>query len=377
MREATYRIIHRMNQWDYCWILAATLVIFGCGKSETSKGSGSDATHTTAKVAVEATHVIIGNVPEQLVVTGTTEATQQEKIVAPIAGKLLELNGLEGSSIKAGDLVARIQSKEAVSSEEGAQVMMSEARTPAERAQARRMIELAKQAQNGMTVRSQLSGLVATRSANPGEFVAENQELLSIIAESDIVFVADVPLFDMPKIHIGEPAAIALPTLGNTSAPIAARVYAIKPQADSTGQAAQVIFQFERLPGWLVNALRTGIAGTATITFDMMHNVMLVPKSAVIRNDETNVRTVVTFGPDSLAHSIEVSTGPEMDSLVSVNSDSLKPGMNVITVGNYALADSTHITLVRPGSEASGTVPAGNSDTPSSASSTKPGTSSK
>jgi multidrug efflux pump subunit AcrA (membrane-fusion protein) len=327
-------------------MLLLIAISVGCGKKE-SDSSDSDTSHVSATVAVEATTVITGNVPEQLVVTGHTEATRQEKLVAPIAGRLLTLNGLEGDVVNAGELIATIQSKEAQSSQEGAQVMLAEAKTPAERAQAKRMIALARKDQNGMQVRSTISGLIATRSANSGEFVAENQELLSIIAEGDIVFVADVPLFDMPHVRIGEPATVSLPTLGVYASPIEARVFAIKPQADSSSQAAQVVFQFRNLSPSLARALRTGITGTSTITFDVMHHVMLVPKSAILRNDETNVRTVVTFGPDSISKSIEVQTGPEIDSLVSVESNTLKPGMNVITVGNYALTDSTRITLVR------------------------------
>ncbi len=320
--------------------------VAGCGKKDSSD-NGAAAPAVAAKVAVEATQVTTGNVPEQFVATGHTEATRQEKLVAPIAGRLLALNGLEGDYVSAGELVATIQSKEAQSSQQGAQVMMAEAKTPAERAQAERMIALAKKDQNGMQVHSTISGLIATRSANPGEFVAENQELLSIVSMNDVVFVASVPLFEMPRIRVGESAAIALPSLGPTSAPVEALVFAIKPAADSTSQAAQVIFQFQNLPASFVRALRTGIAGTATITFDVLHQAMLVPKSAVLRNDETNVRTIVTFGPDSLSKSVVVQTGPEMDSLVSVRGDSLRTGMNVITQGNYALADSTRITLTR------------------------------
>src|SRR5579872_1243065 len=267
--------------------LALILLISSCGKKASDSGE-ADTSNVSAKVAVQATQVITGNVPEQLLVTGHTEATKQEKLVAPIAGRLLTLNGLAGDYVNAGELIATIQSKEAQSSQEGAQVMLAQAKTPAERAQAERMIALAKKDQNGMQVRSTISGLIATRSANPGEFVSEDQELLSIIAETDIAFVADVPLFDMPRVRIGEAATISLPTLGTSSAPIAARVFAIKPQADSSSQAAQVVFQFRNLPAWLVRALRTGISGTATITFDVLHNAMLVPKSAVLRNDETN-----------------------------------------------------------------------------------------
>ncbi|HEY3875174.1 MAG TPA: efflux RND transporter periplasmic adaptor subunit, partial [Candidatus Kapabacteria bacterium] len=322
-------------------VIFLAITIAACAKKSSDE---SDDIKTTAKVAVEAAVVTTGNIPMQITVTGHTEATQEEKIVAPIAGKLLSLNGFEGSFVKTGEVIATIQSKEAESSEEGARVMASEAKNSREREQVKRTLELAKDAQNGVTVRASISGLIATRSSNAGEFVAENQELLSIVSMNDIVFVADVPLLDMPHVRIGEAAQVVLPTAGSST--IAATVIAIKPAADSTSQSAHVIFQFRSVPDALVRALRTGIAGTATIIFDVRHGAMLVPKSAVLRNDETNEKTVVTFGLDSMAKSIEVTTGPEIDSMVEVESADLKPGMNVVVVGNYSLADSTRITLV-------------------------------
>jgi RND family efflux transporter MFP subunit len=282
-------------------------------------------------------------VPERLVVTGHTEAVSREKLVAPIAGRLVTLIGTEGMYVKAGDVLATIQSKEAQASEEGARVMLAMARSPEERTRAEHMVALAKKDQNGMQVRSRISGLIASRSANPGEFVTESQELLSIIAEGNISFVAEVPLFKMPQVRIGEAARVSLPMLPGDGFP--ATVLAIKPQADSASQTAKVVFQFSKLPETLVHALRTGIAGTAEIMFDVRRHAMLVPKSAIVRNDETNERTVMTFGADSIAHSVTVDVGPGTDSLVSIESDDLKPGMNVIIEGNYSLADSTRITI--------------------------------
>jgi len=323
-------------------ILLLLLLVVACGKKQ---DSSDEEKQVSAVVPVRAAQVIVGNVPEQLTVTGHTEATEREKITAPIAGRLLALNGLEGMHVEAGELLATIQSKEAESSQAGAQLMLQQAKTPAERAQAERMVSLAKKDQNGVEVRAKISGLIASRSANPGEFVSEDEELLSIIAEGDIVFVADVPLFQMPQVRIGEAATVTLPTLGANGGSIPATVFTIKPQADSSSQSARVVFQFRNRSPFLVRALRTGIAGTATITFDVRHHAMLVPKSAVLRNDETNEEIVMTFGADSIAHSVTVVSGPEIDSLISVQSDDLKPGMNVITEGNYSLADSTRITL--------------------------------
>jgi multidrug efflux pump subunit AcrA (membrane-fusion protein) len=325
-------------------IIFLCLALVACGKKETSKDE--DTTKITAVVPVRATTIITGSVPLRLIVTGHTEAVAREKLVAQIAGRLLTLKGTEGSYVAVGEPLATIQSKEAQSSEEGARVMLSEAKTPAQRAEAERMIALAKQDQNGVVVRSNIAGLIATRSANPGEFVSEDQELFSIVDPSDIVFVADVPLFQISQVRIGEQASVLLPTL--PGGPLSATVFAIKPQADSSSQSGKVVFQFRNLSAQLQHALRIGIAGTAEIVFDVRHNAMLVPKSAVVRDDETDKRTIMTFGSDSIAHSVEIVAGPEIDTLVSIESQELKPGMNIIFEGNYSLADSTRITLNAP-----------------------------
>ncbi len=78
--------------------LTFSLFVASCGKKQSEENSSADTTQAAAKVAVEATEVISGNVPEELVATGHTEATREENIVSPIAGKLLELNGLEEPS---------------------------------------------------------------------------------------------------------------------------------------------------------------------------------------------------------------------------------------------------------------------------------------
>ncbi|MDP4199155.1 MAG: HlyD family efflux transporter periplasmic adaptor subunit [Bacteroidota bacterium] len=333
------------NIWTarLCLMVFVTSVGLGCSKKDTSD---EETNSVMTKVSVRAALVTVGTVPERLVVTGRTEALAKEKLVSPIAGKLISLTGIEGTMVKAGEVLAVIQSKEAQASEEGARVMLGEAKTASQKAEAERMMELAKAGQNGVAVRSRIGGLIATRTANPGEFVSENQELLSIIGPADIDFVADVPLFRMSAIRIGESARITLPTVGAGIAPLQARIIAIKPQADSSGQTAKVVFHFEGLTPTTITFLRTGIVGTAEITFDLRSHAMLVPKSAVVRNDETNEHIVMTFGSDSIAHVVSVTTGPEVDSLVSIESSILKPGMNVITEGNYSLADSTRITLI-------------------------------
>src|SRR5438445_1587239 len=99
----------------------ATVIIFlsliaSCSKKQTS---GEETANVSAVVPVRATAVVTGDVPEQLIVTGHTEAIARERLVCPIAGKLLTLNGTEGTFVKAGEIIATIQSKESQSIIEG------------------------------------------------------------------------------------------------------------------------------------------------------------------------------------------------------------------------------------------------------------------
>lgn len=319
--------------------LCALLLLVACSKTTTT----TEETTVSAVVPVRAATIVSGPIQTKLTVSGHTEALNRQKIVTPIAGKILSLNAIEGSYVKAGQVLAVIQSKEAQASEEGAKIMTSTAHTAEEIAQAKRMQEAAKHDQNGVEVRAQISGLIASRSANPGEFVTENTELFGIIDESEIDFVAQVPLYDLNLVRIGQYGTVTLPSLPNGQ--LSARVIAIKPQADSMSQSALVVLRFDRKPATMISAFRTGIVGTADLITDTRVHTLLVPKSAVLRNDEANTYTIVTFGKDSLARSLEVEVGGKTDSMIEIRGNDVHEGMNVIVEGNYALADSVRITL--------------------------------
>ena len=88
-------------------------------------------------------------------------------------------------------------------------------------------------------------------------------------------------------------------------------------------------------------------AGVARIVVGRHQNTFMVPKAALLRNDETGTQTIVTMTRDSVAQSIQVNVGTATDSLVEVTGGDLREGMNVIIEGNYALPDSTKVTVAK------------------------------
>jgi multidrug efflux pump subunit AcrA (membrane-fusion protein) len=312
----------------------------GCTKSH---GDGDTEPDVKAVVPVRAVTITEGRVEDLLSVTGKTEAIRKEKIFAPIAGRITKLSALEGSSVHEGDVMATILTKDAQAAIEGARVLLGQTSTPAEKTRAEQVLHEAETTANGVSVRASMSGLVSVRSANQGEYVQEGQEMFTLVDPASVNFVADVPLRSMGKVKVGVQARVWIPGLQDQK--LSATVVSVKPQALLESQTAQVVLRFDQVPEQYAQLLRTDIVGTADIVIGSRANALLVPKIALLRNDETNSYGIVTFGADSLAKNIEVKRGGSEGDLIEVTGD-VHSGMNVVTEGNYSLPDSTRITVL-------------------------------
>jgi len=292
-------------------------------------------------VAVKTAPIVLADMETVVNATGNTEAVAKEKILSPIAGTLISLKVLEGAAVKRGDVVAVIQPRETRAAISGAEALLRSATTPQEQSDARKALALAIQTQNNLEIHASRDGVVAVRSAMEGEQVAENSELLTLLDLSTLVFVADVPLVDMPAIRKGEGAAVFFQSLpGDT---FRAVVEAVNPRSDPQSQSVRVRLSFKGSSPSRLRQLRTDMSGIARIVTGVHSHVLVVPSRALIRNDENDTYTVVTAGADSLAHIVPVDPLARTDSSAEVRGPGLASGMQVIVEGNYALADSTRI----------------------------------
>jgi multidrug efflux pump subunit AcrA (membrane-fusion protein) len=89
--------------------------------------------------------------------------------------------------------------------------------------------------------------------------------------------------------------------------------------------------------------------GTVRIITAVHRQALIVPRSALLRDDENETYSVVVMNPDSLAHITPVSIGVLTDSTVEIISG-IEKEMTVITRGNYALPDSTRVSIETQGS---------------------------
>ncbi len=321
----------------------ALVLSAGCGKGKQNGDEEGSGTPVKAVVSVRIAPIATGDALVSVTAIGKTGATRREKLFSPTAGKIISLKVLEGSTVHAGDVVAVIVTKESQAAISGAGVLLRSATTDEQKQEAERALQLARSSQSTVAVSARFDGVIASRNVGEGELVSENTELLTVIDLSSTVFLADVTLNDVPRVHKGMVAGVRFQSFPEKE--YKAIVDALLPQSDAQSQTVQVRLRFTELTPALRALLRTEMTGTARIITDIRKHVLFVPSSAVLRDDENNAYSVVTVTADSLAKIIPVIVGVTTDSTVEVQSDLLKEGMPVITKGNYSLPDSTKVAV--------------------------------
>jgi membrane fusion protein, multidrug efflux system len=324
-------------------IFSVLFLLHACRHEQSEEEGGRSTVKPTVNVKVQAVNE--RDAPVIVEVTGKTDALRKEKSYAPIAGRIIALKALEGTEVRKGDVLATLQTKESEATILGAESMLKSATTAEQKSEAEHILKLARSTQSRVNVVATSDGFISTRNVTEGELVTENAELFTVIDLSSIDFVADVPLRDISSIQRGQRASVRFQFIPEKI--FSAVVDAINPQTDIQSQTVKVRLQFSRLNPSMGAPLRTEMIGTCQITTTLRRHALCVPKGALLRNDEDNSYSVVMMTADSLAKIIPVIVGTSDESSVEIRSEQMRAGMMIVTEGNYALTDSTRLSVPR------------------------------
>ena len=303
-------------------------------------------------------------VPETYGVEGVVEATRQSTVSAQIGGRVKEILFDVGDTVKKGQVIVRIDEREAAQTLSGsqAQVLQSQAalqnakanyerarqlfaqkfisQSALDKAQADYQIALAQaaaseagagrsQIEHGYTaVVAPYSGLVAARLVEVGEMVTVGKPLMTGFDPSQMRVIVNVPQYKLADIGKNPQVSVELPSLKRWTK---AASVTVQPVADPRTHSTQVRIALSAneagvYPGMFVRAYFT--VGKA--------NKLLVPQSAVLRRGEVVAVYVagaegklelrqVRLGEPSGQDQIEVLAGLNPGERVVV--DAVKAGM--------------------------------------------------
>jgi RND family efflux transporter MFP subunit len=228
--------------------------------------------------------------------------------------------------------------------------MLRSASTPAQRNDAERALQLARQNLVATELRTPRAGVVVSRGASQGDLLSQGDSILTIASAGSIVFVARIAQSDLAQVRLGQRANVNLP--GQLGA-VPGVVHGLLPADTSSVMTVPVRIDFTTNLQTAGAPIQTGLFGTVEIIVGERFAVPIVPAASVLRDDISGISRVALVTPAGLAHWLTVTIGATQGGNVEIKYPALTPGQRVIVSGQVGLPEGSK---VREGTATVGTI---------------------
>jgi membrane fusion protein (multidrug efflux system) len=349
----------------------------GCGGASHEEEETEPAEVPT--IVAETAPVTRKTIVDELVVRGTIAAVPNEdvKVSALVAGRVNAVTVAEGDSVRQGQVIAELerqpledQRRQATAAVDQAKAQVENGRLALQRNQslfergiaAGKEVEDAKKdlasAQAALdtanaalstaarnveraAVRSPISGQVVKRMVSVGEQVdgTAAQPIAEIANLDRVELAANVPADYLSRVKVGLAATLKSDAYADRTFP--GTILAIAPAVDAATNAALARIRAPN-PG---HALKVGMFAEAHVAVAEHANALVVPPSAIVRDQEGAAAYVLT---GDTAQRTAVKVGLEQPDAVEIL-DGLSEGQTVLISNVYGLGDKAKVT--KPGAE--------------------------
>jgi RND family efflux transporter MFP subunit len=370
--------------WNRRRALAALIAIVvvgalaaGIASRLAAKKAEADAKARASQVTLQfgpsdLTHVELQPMARWLPLSGTLQPVHQATVKAKVSGDVRQIVVREGEAVQRGQVLGRIDTAdleakllERVGALESAraQLAMAEKTRSTNRALLRQsfisqnaydnsestynvslgnvksaeaQVQLARNALRDAIVVSPLAGTVAKRHVQPGEKVAFDSPLVTVVDLRDLELQALVPAIDVPELAIGMPVELAIDGFGERR--FSGRIERINPSTEPGTRAFLVYIGI----GNADRTLRSGMFATGRIALAAQNALPTLPSTAVrldagqayvwtIANGKLARRFVVVGRRDEESGRVEIRTELPRDvPVLASRFDNLKEGATVI-----------------------------------------------
>lgn len=383
-----------MKRWIK-WIIALVVVAaigvsvmraLQARKAQQETVAAATAANAKAQSVVElaATDVVKAQIKElamALPISGSLKAANSAYIKARVAGELQGLTVREGDSVKAGQVIARVDVTEYAARQQQAQDQADAAKAQIAIAQrqfdnnkalveqgfisktaldtslatlnsaqathraALSNVDIAKKTLLDTVLRSPISGTVSQRLAQPGERVGIDTRVVEVIDTSRMELEANISAADALSVKVGQTAML---TIEGSAAPISSQVVRINPNTQAGSRNVLVYFSIANAANLRQGLFAQGSLGTAKVS------ALTVPLSAV-RNDKPTPYVQVLEGNVIKHVAVELAQRGEVAN-TTANSANAGGRRTETVVAVKGIAENTQVLVGSLGAMREGTV---------------------
>jgi HlyD family secretion protein len=382
----------RRGRWK--WIVAALVLLAAAGL-----------VFAPRKAEVQTTTVLT-SYPSmqyaQLTASGYVVAQRRAAVASKATGRLLELNVREGSQVKKGEVIARLDASDvqaAIASAQAgvrqAEAALAQARVEAANAeaeqkrtqglqaqgfvspqavdaaltranaaraavasaeaglaQARAQVNVQRVNENFTEIRAPFDGVVLVKNANVGDIItpfssaAGSQGAVVTMADMSTLEVeADVSESNLSKARIGQPVEITLDALPD--ARFRGQVGGIVPTVDRAKATVMTKIRFEKLDARILPEMSAKVTFLSQPATDADQRPVLAvnPEAVTERSGAKVVLRLAKQGEDEVLEAVEVTPGRKLGDLLEVSSGTLKSGERLVLKPADTLQAGTKVAV--------------------------------
>ena len=304
-----------------------------------------------------------------LAISGALKAVNSAIVKARVAGELQGLTLREGDTVKAGQIVARVDPTEYQARVRQAQQLAESAKAQVDIARrafdnnrslvdqgfisrtaldtslaslaaaeasyraAQAGMDVAAKALDDTVLRAPLAGLVSQRLAQPGERVSPEARIVEIVDLSRLELEASLSATESMDLRLGQSAVLQIE---GSAKPVNARVVRINPSAVAGSRAVIAYLAVESAAGLRQGLFAQGVLGTGRL------QTLAVPLGAV-RTDKPQPYVQLVEQQQVRHQTVELGARGEFDAQLMVAIKGVSEGAKVVSGRVGALRDGTPV----------------------------------
>ncbi|USD38783.1 MULTISPECIES: efflux RND transporter periplasmic adaptor subunit [Ferrimonas] len=347
--------------------LSLILTLTACGQAP-ANDTGADTTETAqtsetdqniVTLPVETRDVVTGTVASYYSSTAILEAPEEAMVVSRVPGIITHIAVEEGDKVVAGQLLASIESEryrynlnkaqaelDVIDQELNRLKKIANKQLVSEETMAklefRRLSAIADRDLAALQLKESravapFDGVVAKRLVKRGNMAEQYKELFYVVRQDELHGILYLPEQELSQVRKGQLAQLIL---GANDQRFEAQVERISPIVDSDTGTFKVTLTVPNDKG----QLKAGMFAKAKLKYDSHDNALVIPRTALLRQDQGHAVYVVEEGK---AHRRQVELGFEDEGRIEILSG-LSLQDKVVVRGQHQLKEDAHVEVIEP-----------------------------
>jgi len=294
-----------LSLFSICFL---SFMLQSCAKKEAKE------TEQIPVVTVKASPVTFGKIDNKLTFNGKTIYLRKNLVVSPLSGYIRKMYIKFGDTVKKGELIFEIQTKE------------------------NKALESSNTGNIGIIrVLSPSNGVISTLNLTAsGAYVLEGASLCTVSESNDVMVQLNLPFEFNSLVKTGTVCTLVL----GEDTKFEGTVYQILPTVDEANQTQQILIKPHTK-----KLLPENLNLAVEILKSRHNNSCLIPRNAVMTNETQTEFWVMKVVGGKLAVKVPLTKGIENDNQVEALSSGLTNADLVITEGAYGLNDSSVVKV--------------------------------